>query len=286
MVRAERHKAEGKRTSPTTAARGGATRTDTFSRPGNIGPPMTTPATRADMTAGSLATGALDLVRAHPVALLLPLGILGAIGGIGSGNAEPSPTEIMNALPFYALLGVVGLLLLVVLVVAYALAWGMTARSALRAAAGQRVPEFGAAIQDAKPQVLGILGTGLLVIVIVLVGLILLIVPGLIAIAGLIAWPAVLVAEGKTGLVNLGRSWELTDGHKGSLFLVVLGAAVAGIVGGLLVSWIPGIGGILAGAWDGVMGGYLATLGALFYHRRTHETPTPPIAATPAVLDA
>jgi hypothetical protein len=55
----------------------------------------------------------------------------------------------------------------------------------------------------------------------IVTGLILLIIPGLVAIAGLMLSSVVVVLEGKPGVAALQRSWDLSKGYRGKIFSVV-----------------------------------------------------------------
>jgi glycerophosphoryl diester phosphodiesterase family protein len=104
------------------------------------------------------------------------------------------------------------------------------------------------------------------------VGLILLIVPGIIlGIMWYVATP-VCVVEQKGPLASLGRSSELTKGHRWKIFgMVVLLIIVAGIVGAIIVallkltgSWVLMTLGTLV--WNGAWGAFYAIFGVVTYH--------------------
>lgn len=241
--------------------------------------------TRADLKAEALLHAVVDLLKAHPIPLLVPLVLLGLLtGGEAGGDLDPRGGDPLAVLPFYALLGLLGLAVLILVVLATAFAWVMTTRAALHAARGEPTPDLGEAFRATTPQLSSALVTGLLVFVALLVGFALLVVPGMILLAGLAPWAAVLVAEGKDAFANLRRSWELTKGHKWDLFLLGAAGIVITILGSFLLGWIPIIGDAMAGILSGAVSAGLATLGAVFYERRTRETDTPPVVAAPAVL--
>lgn len=247
---------------------------------------MTAHVNSPDLSAGSLLRGTMDLLRAHPLPLLLPLVLLGLLtsGGDRGGPAKFDAEDPLVLIPWYAFLGVVGIAVFVLLILAHSAAWVMTTHTALGAARGGPVPDLGAAWRATSSQILAAIGTGVLVLLGTVIGLILLVAPGLIFIAGVFPWGAVLVAEKKAGIAAIGRAWELAAGHKMALFLVILAGLGASIVATILLDWIPVIGSALAGAAGGAVMAAWATAGALFYHRRTHATPTPPVVAAPAVL--
>jgi hypothetical protein len=104
------------------------------------------------------------------------------------------------------------------------------------------------------------------------IGLILLIVPGIIlGIMWYVATP-VCVVEQKGPLASLGRSSELTKGHRWKIFgMVLLLIVVAAIVGAIIVallkltgSWVLITLGTLV--WNGAWGAFYAIFGVVTYH--------------------
>jgi len=104
------------------------------------------------------------------------------------------------------------------------------------------------------------------------IGLILLIVPGIIlGIMWYVATP-VCVVERKGPLASLGRSSEITKGHRWKIFgMVLLLIVVAGIVGGIIGALLGltkslvlvSLGTLL---WNGVWGAFYAIFGVVAYH--------------------
>ena len=84
--------------------------------------------------------------------------------------------------------------------------------------------------------------------VIVGIGFVLLVVPGIFLLVTLVFWTAFVAVEGENFVEGMGSSWALTSGHRLRLFL--LGVAV--IVIEIVVSAVFGIGG-LAGGFVGVV---------------------------------
>ena len=79
------------------------------------------------------------------------------------------------------------------------------------------------ALARALPLVGTLLGISLLTSLAVALGLVLLVVPGLIFLAGFLLSPVVAVIEGPSkSLAAMRRSWELSGGYKGKLLLTVL----------------------------------------------------------------
>lgn len=127
------------------------------------------------------------------------------------------------------------------------------------------------------------------------VGLLLFIVVGILAIYLLLGWSvstAAIMMEGRTALASLSRSWELTRGHRLSIFgagLVVLLAAA--IIGGILEA-LFGIGGPYGAAIGSVLasavtGSWIVITTGVAYHLLVSEprvamyAPPPPVAPMP-----
>jgi hypothetical protein len=101
----------------------------------------------------------------------------------------------------------------------------------------------GESYQRALPRLAGLIGTQILAGLIVLLGFILLIVPGIIFSFWFYVLIPVVVLEGVTGTAALGRSRELMRGNIGKAFMVgLLAGIVAAIFGGiigLVVGFVP-----------------------------------------------
>jgi len=80
-------------------------------------------------------------------------------------------------------------------------------------------------------RLLPVLGTSLLVGLAIVVGLVALVVPGVILMCGLAVAAPAAVVERTSGTSAMGRSWSLTKGSKGSIFLAYL---LYGLFGGLV----------------------------------------------------
>lgn len=215
-----------------------------------ISPPMDNPALRP----GALLQESWDAIRAHPVALLLPMVILGLINGGGTTRSRYDftwGTTPLAYLPFYAFLGLLALAIVILLFLAYTYASIMTAKAAVAATQQNREMDLGEAFREAGPLFVAGIGTFLLWAVIVLIGFVLLIVPGFVAMAGLLPIAGVLVQEGLQGPAALKRAWALTHGHRWSLFLAGGAIVLANIVLSALLSLLPLIGNALAGALGG-----------------------------------
>lgn len=89
-------------------------------------------------------------------------------------------------------------------------------------------------------RMLPVLGTGILVGLAIVIGLVLLVIPGIIVSCGLaVAIPAAVV-ERCGGSSAMSRSWALTRGAKGSIFLALLLFGILGNVIGLLLGAVIG----------------------------------------------
>jgi MFS family permease len=104
------------------------------------------------------------------------------------------------------------------------------------------------------------------------VGLLLFIVPGMIlGIMWYVGTP-VCVVEQKGPLASLGRSSELTKGHRWKIFgmvvlLIVVAAIVGGIIGALLgLTGSPVLVSLGTLAWTGAWGAFYAIFGVVTYH--------------------
>jgi len=252
------------------------------------------PTDRKDVTFSALFEETLRLVKAYPIPLLgLPI-LLGIF--TSAGNAKPqykyTPTTFPNPLeylPFYALIGLLALVAIALLLLASAYVALVTTRAALDAGATGSAPDLGAAMRGIKPQYSSGLGTFVLWVIAVVVGFILLIVPGFIVLSGLFPTVAVVVAEGRFGTEALRRAWNLTNGHKWTIFLFGLVVLLASGVASAILGIIPLIGNVLGGIVSGAANGFLLVAAVVFYQRQTASTPeavpsvdVPPAAAPPA----
>ena len=111
------------------------------------------------------------------------------------------------------------------------------ARAAADAYLGERV-SIGRTYRFALTRLPAILWVTVLTSILTIIGVILLIIPGIIAFVRLSLAPPVLVVEDVRGTKAVGRSWRLTKGHFWRLLaLLILSALIAGV--GALIITIP-----------------------------------------------
>ena len=117
-----------------------------------------------------------------------------------------------------------------------------------------------------------IIGLAICVTIGIMVGLLLLVVPGIIlAVMWFVATPACVV-EQLGPMSAMGRSSELTKGHRwkifGMLVLVVIGAGIIGVIIGALLGLTGSTILVTLGtlAWAGVWGAFYAIFGVVTYH--------------------
>ncbi|HEX2022549.1 MAG TPA: hypothetical protein VHH36_07535 [Candidatus Thermoplasmatota archaeon] len=239
---------------------------------------MDAPASTVFDRARSLGLEAWVVLRADPVTLALPLVLLGlVVGGDAHDPGRPGkwpPDDPLLYLPFFAILGLFALALLVAIFFAYVWAGLMTSRAALDRLDG-RPAGLAEALRATQPLVVPASGTLLLWLLVVLVGLVLLVVPGVIAIAGLAPLAPVILCEGRSGVDALRRAWDVTRGRKGEVALLVGAGLLVDLAALALLSWIPIVGDALAGIVGGAVAAWGAVLGAILYRRKVPASATP-----------
>lgn len=120
-------------------------------------------------------------------------------------------------------------------------------------------------------RMLPVLGTGILVGLAVVAGFIALLIPGIILACGLSVAIPTAVVEKSSGTTAMGRSWALTKGAKGSIFLAFLLFGVIGGVVGFVLELAIGektlVGSLAITAVQLLLsGGLSAVFGAVLYH--------------------
>lgn len=256
-----------------------------------------------EMGFDALLRRSIGLLRAHPLPLLLPPVILSLLTGGGDGGRgdmrmgdwiDPGSMDPLSALPFYALVaGIVAAVLLalvlvalivVALVIVTSLVYAAVSRALLDHLAAGAAPDFGAAFGQVSGRWTRLAWTFFLACVVVIVGFILLVVPGVIALSAFLPLFAILASESPSGPDALRRAWELTKGHKGTLALVVLAGVAANIVVGLVLGGIPFVGWIASGVTSGAVSAVWLVVGVLVYRHATQPAApaAPPAPAMPA----
>ena len=148
--------------------------------------------------------------------------------------------------------------------------------------------EFVPAVQAALPKFLPVFLTSLLVWIFVILGLILLVVPGVFLAVMLTVSTAACILEDRPPMEALKRSRELTRGNRWRLLGLVLILALFAIGAGLLAAIptaaagiVPGIGALVAPVVSAAAGGLLGVFGtivmthAFLELRRLHEALAP-----------
>jgi membrane-anchored glycerophosphoryl diester phosphodiesterase (GDPDase) len=117
---------------------------------------------------------------------------------------------------------------------------GALTRAAAGAVIGER-PDFGRSYAAARARLGSIVLVAFLTGLAILLGLVLLVIPGLIAFVRLLVTVPAVVVEGRRGRDALRRSWGLTAGHGWSVFGTILVAfLLSGVVQGLLTAPVRG----------------------------------------------
>jgi len=90
---------------------------------------------------------------------------------------------------------------------------------------------------------------------------------------------------GEEFVVALRRAWDLTKGHKWTVFGFGLVVLLCGGVASAILGAFPLVGGALGGVASGAASGFLLVAAAVFYTRRVAATsppPAPPAASVSA----
>lgn len=255
-------------------------------QPANPAPP------EDDLGVESLLKGTWATIQAHPLPLVLPLVILGLLtagsdmdGGRRDLRLGDIADDPLVLLPFFALFGLLALALLIVVFFLHVVVSLVTTRAALATLDDGRAPDLGTAFRETQDRIMTAAGTTLLWVLLVIVGFILLIVPGILALAFLFPLYPVMVAESRGGTDAIKRTLDLTRGHRGTLVVLVLLAIVASIVTDMVLGLLPIIGDGLAGAAGGFITAFALVAGSLFYHRRARHAAAPPSPLVASTVD-
>lgn len=196
-----------------------------------MAPPLMQP-----LSLGEVLDVSFGLYRARFVALLLiavVCRLLPILLAVYFEVAEPTPLQLWLRL-------LTSLLSLVLVAIAVAASTFVVSDAYLG-----RDTTAGYALSRAMPLIWNLVGISILTSLVVFLGALLLIVPGVIFLAGFLLSPVVAVIEGPPRSRDaMSRSWELSKGYKGKILLTMLVALLL-----LLVPTIAlgGFGGLLGG---------------------------------------
>lgn len=250
----------------------------------------------ADLTVSGLTRQAIELLRGHPLPLLLPPVLVALLTGGGNQGGtrfdardlDPASFDPLSTIPFYALVAgivvaviaalVVVAIVLAIIVVVSALVYTATSRALLDHLATGAVPDFGAAFRAVSARWTKLGWTYFLACILVLLGFIALVVPGVILLAGLIPLFAVLASESISGADALRRAWSVSKGRKGTLALLILGGVLANILVGALLGWIPVLGWLASGAVAGSVTAVWLVAGVILFRASASPAPAPVMA--------
>jgi len=132
--------------------------------------------------------------------------------------------------------------------------------------------DLGEALRVALSRLLPIIGVAICVSIGVFVGTLLLVVPGLILMTMWYVATPVCVVEQKGPLSSMGRSSELTKGHRWKIFGMILLVIIGGIIVSAILLGVLALAGstvleILGNLlWNGVWGAFYATFAVVTYH--------------------
>lgn len=152
------------------------------------------------------------LVLFVPAVIVMVLTVAGGLAMGGMAEAEGPNME--------ALVPMLALGLPLIFIAAIANMGGVT-YGTIQSLAGRPV-SFGTMFSVGFRRLFPMIAAGIVVGVLVVLGMVLLIVPGVIVGCGLAAVMPVIVAERMGPMDALGRSWSLTSGYKGTIFLTGL----------------------------------------------------------------
>jgi uncharacterized membrane protein len=165
------------------------------------------------------------------------VGLLGAASSGGVSHRHGGAVAVDAMLP--VIMGINSIAFILTMIVALYLGAGIVSFS-LKVARGQPY-QFGDLFAGGK-YFLSMFAAGLLIGIAVDIGLIFLVVPGIILSLGFSVAPWVIVDRGLGPIEGMKASWELTDGHKGNIFifnLIAFGLSLVGMcacgVGTLIV---------------------------------------------------
>lgn len=199
--------------------------------------PAPAPAFARELTAGSLISRSLsvwwsNILRFAGIALVLFVPVFLVAGGLGVGLALGVSRRAASGPPAWLTIAILAIAVPLV-VVAVVAQMGALTYGAVQHLAGRPV-RFGVMLSVGFGRLLPLIGAGIIATFLVLLGGLALIIPGIIIGCGLTVTVAVVVAERLGPMDAVKRSWELTRGYRGTLFLAGLGLGVISFLVNLL----------------------------------------------------
>ncbi len=236
------------------------------------GMPAATPAQAAgEFRVGQVFSRAWTVLSGNvtkflPLTAILALpDLVALIPGISDGTAVRNAAPNISAGAILAIAGSVIVWIILNIVTEATVLYGSF--QAMR----NRPVEIGESLKKGLARLVPIIGLSICVGLAVVVGMMLLVVPGFILLSMFfVALPACVV-EGLGPFQSMGRSSALTKGHRWKIFgiWIVLGI-VGGVVGGVITS-VLSVGGSALSVigqmvWDALMGAYQSIVVAVAYH--------------------
>lgn len=236
------------------------------------GMPAATPAQAAgEFRVGQVFSRAWTVLSGNvtkflPLTAILALpDLVAVIPGISDGTAVRNAAPNISAGAILAIAGSVIVWIILNIVTEATVLYGSF--QAMR----NRPVEIGESLKKGLARLVPIIGLSICVGLAVVVGMMLLVVPGFILLSMFfVALPACVV-EGLGPFQSMGRSSALTKGHRWKIFgiWIVLGI-VGGVVGGVITSVLsvggPALSVIGQMVWDALMGAYQSIVVAVAYH--------------------
>lgn len=236
------------------------------------GMPAATPAQAAgEFRVGQVFSRAWTVLSGNvtkflPLTAILALpDLVAVIPGISDGTAVRNAAPNISAGAILAIAGSVIVWIILNIVTEATVLYGSF--QAMR----NRPVEIGESLKKGLARLVPIIGLSICVGLAVVVGMMLLAVPGFILLSMFfVALPACVV-EGLGPFQSMGRSSALTKGHRWKIFgiWIVLGI-VGGVVGGVITSVLsvggPALSVIGQMVWDALMGAYQSIVVAVAYH--------------------
>lgn len=221
------------------------------------------------------------VLKAHPIPFVLPPVLLALVIGGGSslgfagtrGNSYDL-TLLWNdpALLFTVLAGGALMLLLGILLLALTgIVWLVLADATLHTVRDATAPDVATSFHRSKPHFIGAALTMVVFVVLYVLGLLLLLVPGVFVLAALVAWPTVLAAEGHSGIAGFKRAWTLAKPRWLALMMLTFAGVLTMLVVGAVLSALPIVGSGLSAIVEGVLVAGYITLGVIVYVQSTRR---------------